>query len=229
MTDFSQGRPGKGRQPLSFTVEGKSFETFKQYLSGEELKRLANIPLTTDLYLAVQDGYEPELINNDKEVDLARTDLEHFFVTAKLKFTINGVQYISYEQYVTGKHLRQLGNISEDDDIFLKIDAPFKHDLITDDEEVDLARPGKEHFFSQPKTFNFEIIVNGRPKVWNKKTITFDEVIHLSGGNTGGGNKAYTVTYSDGPNQNPEGEMAKGDVVVVTNKMIFNATATDKS
>jgi hypothetical protein len=43
------------------------------------------------------------------------------------------------------------------------------------------------------------------------------------------GEKAYTITYFDGPPQNPKGELAKSQVVFVTNEMIFNATATDKS
>ncbi len=39
----------------------------------------------------------------------------------------------------------------------------------------------------------------------------------------------YTVAYEDGPKQNPEGSMNKNQDVFVKNKMIFHATATDKS
>jgi hypothetical protein len=73
--------------------------------------------------------------------------VEHFFVKAKLKFTINSIAFISYEQYILGKAISELGKIPATEDIFRKIAPPFKEDLITDDEEVDLARPGKEHFF----------------------------------------------------------------------------------
>ena len=61
---------------------------------------------------------------------------------------------------------------------------------VTDDEIVDLARPGKENFFSK-KPDNFTIIVNGRDKSWSKRTITFEEVVALAEGNSNDGNKAY--------------------------------------
>lgn len=137
------------KEALVFFIEGKQFETFEQYLTGAALKKLAGIPESVALYLAVQEGYEPELIENDKEVDLARKDIEHFFVKDKLKFTINGVQFISYEQYIKGGKIRQLGNIPESDNIYLKNTPPWEDELIKDDEDVDLARPGKEHFISK--------------------------------------------------------------------------------
>jgi len=83
--------------------------------------------------------------------------------------------------------------------------------------------------FPKKHEISFVIIVNGREKSWGKRTISFEEVVGLAEGNSNDGNKAYTVTYLKGPKQNQEGEMAKGDVVYVINKMIFNATATDKS
>jgi len=217
-----------GRQALTFTVEGKSFETFDQYKTGAELKQLAGIPLETELFLAVEEGYDPELIGNDDKVDLARTDVEHFYVKVKLKFTINGVQFISYEQYIKGSTIRQLGKIPATDDIFLKIELPFKDELITDDEEVDLARPGKEHFISKP--VNITLIVNARPKPWNKRTISFEEVVILAFGSYDPNpNRVYTVTYSGGVPPKPEGTMVKGQVISVKDKTNFDVSATDKS
>lgn len=217
-----------GRQALTFTVEGKSFETFDQYKTGAELKQLAGMPLETELFLAVEEGYDPELIGNDDKVDLARTDVEHFYVKVKLKFTINGVQFISYEQYIKGSTIRQLGKIPATDDIFLKIELPFKDELITDDEEVDLARPGKEHFISKP--VNITLIVNARPKPWNKRTISFEEVVILAFGSYDPNpNRVYTVTYSGGVPPKPEGTMVKGQVIIVKDKTNFDVSATDKS
>jgi hypothetical protein len=223
----AEERPG-GRQVLTFTVEGKPFETFDQYKTGAELKQLGGIPLQTELFLVVEEGYEPELIGNDTPVDLAREDVEHFFVKVKLKFTINGVQFISYEQYIKGNIIRQLGKIPATDDIFLKIEPPFKDELITDDEEVDLARPSKEHFVSRP--ISITLIVNARPKPWNKRTISFEEVVVLAFGSYDPNpNRVYTVTYSNGVPPKPEGIMVKGQVIHVKDKTNFDVSATDKS
>lgn len=217
----------EGRQALTFTVEGKSFETFDQYKTGAELKQLAGIPLESELFLAVAEGYDPEFIGNDERIDLARTDVEHFYVKVKLKFTINGVQFISYEQYIKGSTIRQLGKIPATDDIFLKIEPPFKDELITD-EEVDLARPGKEHFVSKPVSIT--LIVNARPKLWNKRTISFEEVVILAFGSYDPNpNRVYTVTYSNGVPPKPEGTMVKGQVISVKDKTNFDVSSTDKS
>jgi hypothetical protein len=218
------------KEALLFFIDGKQFETFEQYLTGAALKKLAGIPEDVKLYLAVQEGYEPELIENDKEVDIARKDVEHFFVKDKLKFTINGEPFISYVQYIKGSHIRKLGSIPAEDDIYLTNVPPYKDDLIKDDEEVDLARPGREHFISKEKPFEIIIIVNGQPKPWKGKSISYDQVVILAKEDDPSNTvQAYTIVYFDGPPQNPKGELAKGKSVFVINKMKFNATPTDKS
>ena len=228
MKDLEKEQRHNDRQSLTFTVEGKPFETFDQYKTGAELKLLAGIPLETELFLAVDDGYEPELISNEGKVDLARENVEHFFVKVKLKFTINGVPFISYEQYIKGSAIRQLGKIPPSDDIFLKIEPPFKNELVTDDEEVDLARPGNEHFVSKP--IDITLIVNARPKPWNKRTISFEDVVVLAFGSYDPNpNRVYTVTYSGGVPPKTEGTMVKGQVISVKDKTNFDVSATDKS
>lgn len=219
----------KLKSPLKFIIEGEEFETLDQYKTGAELKQLKGIPLETELYLSIIKPYNDELIENDKSVNLARPDTEYFFVKKKLHFTINKVPFVWYKQFIRGLQIRELGSISPNDDLYLDLKDGYEDDFITDDEIIDLARPGKENFFSKKIETQFAIIVNGREKSWDKRRISFDEVVTLAEGNVSTGTKAYTVTYLKGPKQNPQGEMAKGDVVFVINKMIFNATATDKS
>lgn len=74
------------------------------------------------------------------------------------------------------------------------------------------------------------IIVNGRDKDWNEKTISFEQVVILAFGTyQNNGRTAYTVTYTRGNNDKPQGSMVAGDIVKVKHKMIFNVSATDKS
>lgn len=145
-----------------------------------------------------------------------------------LHLTINGQRFEWPEQYITGAEIRRLGNIPAENEIFLSIKKPWEDELITDDSRVDLARPEIEHFFSKMK--ELMIIVNGTTKKWDKPTISFREVIILAYGQyIDKPTMVYTVAYQDGPKQNPEGSMVKDQVVFVKNKMIFHATATDKS
>lgn len=147
-----------------------------------------------------------------------------------LSLIIDGNHFEWHQQYITGAEIRNLGHIPEAHQIYLRIKQPWEDELINDDTSVDLARPGIEHFFSKENNPKIVLVVNGREKQWPDKEISYEQVVILAFGSYDNNpNKVYTVTYDRGPKENPEGSMVKGDVVVVKNKMIFNATATDKS
>ena len=216
--------------PLEFFIEGKKYETFDQYKTGAELKQLGGIPLETELFLSINKPYKDELIENKTKVNLARPDKEYFFVKRKLDFTINKVPFVWYKQYIRGVQIRELGKISPDEDLFLDLKGDYQDDFIDDDEIVDLARDGKEHFVSVPKEVDYTIIVNAEPKQWKLRTISFEQVVVLAFGSFDDNpRRGYTVTYSRGVEPKPEGTMVKGSIIRVKNKMIFDVTATDQS
>lgn len=147
-----------------------------------------------------------------------------------LELTINGKKHNWHQEYITGAEIRELGNVPADDEIYLSIKKPWEDEPVPDDKQVNLARPEIEHFYSKERDYKVTLIVNGRPKAWDKKTITFEQAVLLAFGSYDPNpNKVYTVTYDKGPHQNPEGTMVKGETVFVKEKMIFNVTATDKS
>lgn len=70
----------------------------------------------------------------------------------QLHFTIENEkcekQKFSWEkQYISGAELRKVGSIPPEAKIFLGIKRPWEDELVEDDTEVDLARPGIEHFY----------------------------------------------------------------------------------
>lgn len=217
-----------GFPPLKFLIEGEEFSTTQQYITGRELKNKKNIPYSTELYLAINRPYEDELIENDTKVNLARPDIEQFFVKKKLEYSINGKDFISYKQYITGNEIRKVGNIPDNHIIYLDNPEEWDDDLIDDDEFVDLAREGKEKFISKPKEKTY-IIVNGTNHYWEKATISFNEVIVLSGHILNNPNTAFTVVFEKGNFSQPEGVLTNGKSVKVKHKMVFYVTATDKS
>ena len=75
-----------------------------------------------------------------------------------------------------------------------------------------------------------KIIVNARPKEWDKEEISYEEVIKLAFGSySEDPNIIYSVTYSKGPEGHKEGTLVKGEKVKVKEGMIFNVTQTNKS
>jgi hypothetical protein len=77
----------------------------------------------------------------------------------------------------------------------------------------------------------FDIIVNGRPRAWAEKEITFEQVVALAFDSPPQtGDTVFSVTYRKGGNEHrPEGIMVEGDSVKVKDGTIFNVTATNRS
>lgn len=145
-----------------------------------------------------------------------------------LQLIINEKHFEWNQEYITGAEIRNLGKIPADDEIFLSTKKPWEDEAIVEDTKVNLARPEIEHFYSKAKVVI--IMVNGTPHKWTKEKISFKEVIVLAFGQyIDKPTMVYTAAYEDGPKQNPEGSMFAGQEVFVKHKMIFNATATDKS
>ena len=82
---------------------------------------------------------------------------------------------------------------------------------------------------SKEKVFN--LIVNGQPKKWDQEKINFDQVVNLAfnGNPPSGPNVMFTVAYSRGPKENPEGTLSEGQSVYVKSGMVFDVSATNKS
>ena len=214
---------------LEYLVEGKRFTSKEQYTTGHQIKLGAGIPLDTELYLSVAKPWVDELIPNDARVNLARPEIEYFYVRKKLGLSINGENRVWFKQYISLEELQELGQIDDEDEVYLKIDPPFEDELIRPGVIVNLARPSEEHFISKGQA-EYTLIINATPKYWTQKTISYEQLVALAFGQyVNNGQMEYTVAYSKGPKQNPKETMDVGSVVKVKNEMQFNATATDKS
>lgn len=77
----------------------------------------------------------------------------------------------------------------------------------------------------------YDIIVNGRPKTFNGKKISYEEVVILAYGEDAFNDDRfeYTVTYSKGHQDNLKGSLVRGESVRVKDGMIFNVKRTIRS
>jgi hypothetical protein len=88
----------------------------------------------------------------------------------------------------------------------------------------------KEDFKEKEHPKEITIVVNGRNKSWDEKSISFKQVVELTFGKYEENDRtAYTVTYKNGQGNKPEGSMVAGETIHVKDKMIFNVTATNRS
>lgn len=218
------------KEKLAFRIEDNTYLSDQQFLLGHELKSLAGIPLDVKLYMQNSRPWVDNLIENNEEVDLARPGIEYFFIEKDFELTVNGTLFHWHQRYITGEQLRKLAKLEDGADTFLKTINNHVDRIIEGNDKVDLMEPGIEHFYTQVVNKTITLIVSGVPKSWDKKKISFREVVILAYGSYDDRpSMVYTVAYEDGPKQNPEGSMVKATEVFTKDRMIFHATATDKS
>lgn len=73
------------------------------------------------------------------------------------------------------------------------------------------------------------IIVNATECSWDKKEISYTEVVDLPFPPPHTDTEMFTVQYSRGPKENPQGTLVKKEIVCVEKGMVFDVTRTDKS
>lgn len=197
-------------------VAAAGFKPLDQYAVLQWLRRGSLEPLrlneTTDLR---ERGVERFII--------AKTDRAFFFI-------LEGERQEWLVPFINGITLKRLaGKDPEAFAVFL--DREGKPDReIDDDEMVDLSNDGIETFRFRQVEQIVTIIVNGCAKEWNKKKISFAELVAIAYPVPPTGQCiVYTITYHRGPSHRPEGTLTKGESVRVRDGMVFNVRFTDKS
>jgi hypothetical protein len=190
----------KLKQPLKFIIEGQEFETFDQYKKGSELKQIGKIPLDVELYLKIQKPFEDELIENDKSVNLARPEIENFFVKESYKFTFNEIKLTSYKKMVSGKEIFYIAGI-EQPNCFVLYQKLKGHDFekISLDKIVDLSISGIERFITKDSD-TFVYALNGEHEMTDKKVLTAREILEFGAVDS---EKFYLIqSFEDGSEKN---------------------------
>lgn len=125
----------------------------------------------------------------------------------------------------TGRALYELGEISEDRELFRE-DHGDREDALVRRDAAEIHLKEEEHFYSEKLV---TIIVEGKPHRWPEdQLISYDQVVKLAIKDYPNG-KTYAVKYEDGPPRNPEGPLLQGEKVKVKEDMYFNVSDTGQS
>lgn len=76
---------------------------------------------------------------------------------------------------------------------------------------------------------HWTIIINAKEYHWNEKEISYKEVVGFPFPPPHKETEMFTVQYSRGPKENPNGTLVDGQSVFVDKGMVFDVTRTDKS
>ena len=126
-----------------------------------------------------------------------------------------------------GEALYKLANIPASHELYREVAGNNEDEPIQNNgQQVHLKED--EHFHSAPREIT--IYVNTRKKQEKKRHLTYGQVVALAFNPVPTGeNIMFTITYRNGPKQNPEGELLPGGTVKIKNGMIFDVTQTNKS
>ncbi|MGK2955821.1 MAG: multiubiquitin domain-containing protein [Solirubrobacterales bacterium] len=214
----------------SLTIDENSFQTDDPVLTGRQLLELAGrSPAEEHVVLELGERRQLEDIDLEESVDLREPGRELFFTfrTDRLfNFVLDGQRQPWGSGSISESVLRRLAGIGEGDHVWLeRRDEPDFQ--LAPGQEIPLDPAGVESFYTQRA---IAIIVNGRRKVVEQRSLTFDELLALAFDPVPEGPFwCFTVTYRNGPRPNPEGTLIVGQSVRITNGMVFNVSATDKS
>jgi len=126
----------------------------------------------------------------------------------------------------TGKALYALADIPKNRELFKSVTGDHEDIHILEDEQ-ELRLRQDDHFYSQKEII---IIVNGKKKTVVDTSLTFEEIVKLAYPIPPDGPLTlFTVSYRNGPKQNPNGNLTSGHKVRIKKDMVFNVTPTDKS
>ena len=181
------------------------------------------------LYRFLTDGLLEE-VRLEEQTDLRSHGAEKFlaFRTSVIyRFELNGHGFEWGAVYITGCTLKKLASVAVATHDVFEIHGGEEH-LIEDKTLIDLAKPGLERFITRP--IDITIFVNTRPKQVHQRRIGYWEVVRFAFPEAQPGPKVlYTVTYSHGPHQNPEGNLQDTQFVWIKERMQFHVTQTDQS
>jgi hypothetical protein len=133
---------------LRFTLNEKKHKWYEQYITGEQLRALGEIPKTDQIYLEIAEPWKDELVKDEDRVDLARPSAERFYSKKKqddelVVIKVNNIDRKIKKGVRTVKEIKEVGEV------------PLAHELeqlingkltpLTDDAKVEIK--GGEQFF----------------------------------------------------------------------------------
>lgn len=218
----------------NFKINGRKFETNESKITGREILTLANFTPVGDyelLYKVNEKGFTP--IQLEEVVDLSVVGIEGF--KAKLyqaiDITIDEESYKVEEYYMTPIEIMRTAGLDPDDYSITELRTGLGEISYEDDVNHKVRLTNKSQFLSRKIEREINcVIVSGKPHPWKKDKISFEEVVILRYGTFSNNPRViYTVEYVKGVPNKPCGDMVRGQVISVNNKMVFNVGQANQS
>lgn len=231
--------PVLAKPPFSFAIDvADESLRFQRYsipdpiVTGTQLLQAAGKrPSAEHLLFQLLPTGALEEIRPEETVDLRLAAAERFVAfksDRSFRFLIDDESKDWGAQFITGHTLKVLAQVEPDThDVFLL--SVQGNQQVGDGQLFDLASPGVERFVTAP--LSIKVFVNTREAVVHKRVLTYWDVVRLEhpGAGPQDANTTYTVSYAQGPAENPAGNLLEHQTVHIKQEMEFYVVLTDKS
>jgi hypothetical protein len=115
MTNKPESNKSEGRR-FKLIIDKKPYEWQEEYITGDQIKKMANIAAENELFLKVVFSPTDQVILSDTRVDLAKQGIEYFYSRQKsITLIINGREKPWSEKAISFEELIVLafGKVSE--------------------------------------------------------------------------------------------------------------------
>jgi len=225
---------GSARFTAQIADQTLAFQEFtfddRKVTASQVAEKFGAFPLEDFVVLHWLDNHQLETLRPNETVDLK--DGAKLFVVkgdGTHRFFVDGIALEWPKKILTGASIKFLAG--KDEDLELVLERKDQEDrVIDDDDEVRIGADGVEKLYTRVAQLALTIFVNTRPKPWNKKRISFEQVVAIAYPVPPPGQLiVYTVGFFNGPPNRPEGSLTAGESVRVRDQMEFDVKFTDRS
>ncbi|KKY06730.1 multiubiquitin domain-containing protein [Xanthomonas citri] len=214
-------------------VNGQAFPIADLTPTGRQILSAARLRPEIDhaLVLWPEDG-PTSVIELDEVCPLSQTHSSLQFFAAKTDgvryFILDDTRY-AWPGPLTLTTLRLVGRVPDELDIWIEHRGEKPDEQIAENAIIDLDQPSIERFFTAP--LSIKVFVNTREAVVHKRVLSYWDVVRLENPAAGpqDANTTYTVSYAQGPAENPAGNLLEHQTVHIKQEMEFYVVLTDKS
>ena len=199
---------------------------------GQILEFAGGRPASDFLVFKVLRDGALEMVRPEESVDLRISGAEKFLVfrsDRSFRFLLDERAFDWGASHISGGTIKRLADVANDHtDVWLDAPLGSQDRLIEDKEMVDLTSPGAERFVT--RAIQITIKVNSRDREVDHRVLTYWELVKLGYPEAMPSDQIiYSIDYTAGPRQNPEGSLVEGQSVNVKEGMKFYVTPADKS
>ena len=126
-------------------IDGENYVWPKQFITGLEVKTLANLDSEAEVFIKINGSFEDEAIGDDTIIDLNRPGLEHFYsVKKKVSIFINNNEKLVKPGSYSVSQIKALDNVPTAHELEQLIGGK----LTPLDDNATVVIKGSEQFFS---------------------------------------------------------------------------------